>query len=155
MAVPKPGTEGFRFTVDLRGPNAQTEPIVSAMPHLESQLQTVEGSKCFAKIDMAHAYWQVPIANDSQEMMSIQTPLGVYSSTRLLQGGTDAGNHYRAVTHSAFQEKVRRFLQWLDDFLIHAAKEDSLLDELESFFAVPTVRIQSSCKKDTPFSNEG
>jgi len=137
LAVAKPGKEGFRFTVDLRGPNAQTEPIASAMPHLESILQSVEGSTCFAKIDMAHAYWQCPLATESQEMMSIQTPIGVYSPTRLLQGSTDAGNHYQAVTHAIFQEELSgRLLQWLDDFLLHAKNEGELLNSLEKYFAV-------------------
>ena len=75
LAVAKPCKEGFRFTVDLRGPNADTEPIVSAMPHLESLLQSVQGSTCFAKMDMSHAYWQLPLHPSSQETMSIQTPL--------------------------------------------------------------------------------
>lgn len=136
LAVPKPGSSTLRFTVDLRGPNSQTVPIQSAMPHLESLLQTTAGSVCFAKIDMAHAYWQLPLAQDSQEMLSIQTPLGVYSSTRLLQGSTDAGNHFQAVTQELFQEKVPRLLQWLDDFLLHADSEQQLLDSVDQFLGI-------------------
>ena len=36
LAAPKPGSTKLRFTVDLRGPNARTVPIQSAVPHLES-----------------------------------------------------------------------------------------------------------------------
>lgn len=136
LAVPKPGSSKMRFTVDLRGPNAQTVPIQPSMPHLESILQSTEGSVCFAQIDMAHAYWQLPLAKDSQEMLSIQTPLVVYSSNRLLQGITDAGNHFQAVTQDALQGRVTNLLQWLDDFLIHAGKEGELLRELQQFFRV-------------------
>jgi hypothetical protein len=50
VAAPKPGsTEGFRFTVDLRAPNAQTIPMASAMPNLEAMLQAVEGSSYYAR----------------------------------------------------------------------------------------------------------
>lgn len=98
LAVIKPGSDELRFTVDLRGPNSQLQPIVSAMPHLESMLTSIEGSQVFSKLDMAHAYWQLPLSKDSQEILSIQTPLGVYSSNRMLQGSTDAGNHFQAVT---------------------------------------------------------
>ncbi len=136
LAVPKPGSTSFRFTVDLRGPNSQTVPIQSAMPHLESSLQSTQGSTCFAKVDMAHAYWQLPLAPESQEMLSIQTPLGVYSSRRLLQGSTDAGNHFQAVTQDALQGRVDNLLQWLDDFLVLSRNETELLDSIQEFLTV-------------------
>eukprot|EP00171_Calliarthron_tuberculosum_P014233 IDg14233t1 len=96
LAVLKPSSTKLRFTVDLRGPNARTVPIQSAMPHLESHFQDISGSSYFANIDLAHGYWQIPLAKESQEMMSIQTQVGVYSSKRLLQGGSDSGNHFQA-----------------------------------------------------------
>lgn len=136
LAVQKPGSEQLRFTVDLRAPNAQTEPIASAMPHLDSMLYAAERSTRFAKIDMAHAYWQLPLASDSQELLSIQTPLGVYSSNRLLQGSTDAGNYFQAVTQEAFHPLSQNLIQWLDDFLVHAVNEKDILQALQPFFAI-------------------
>jgi hypothetical protein len=68
VVAPKPrSSEGFRFTVDLRDPNAQTIPMASAMPNPEAMLHTTEGSSCYAKIDMCHAYWQLPFDKESQE----------------------------------------------------------------------------------------
>lgn len=136
LAVPKPGSTHLRFTVDLRKPNSQTVPIQSAMPHLESMLQSKQGSNCFAKIDMAHAYCQLPLAPQSQEMLSIQTPIGVFTSRRLLQGSTDAGNHFQAVTQEAFQNRDDKMLQWIDDFLLHAPNENVLLDSIHEFLKV-------------------
>ena len=66
LAVTKPGSSRLRFTVDLRGPNARTVPITSAMPHLESHLQDIEGSTCFTNLDLAHGYWQVRLSKESQ-----------------------------------------------------------------------------------------
>lgn len=86
LAVPKAGGEGFRFTVDLRGPNRETIPVASAMPNMKGQIGSTAGSKAFAKLDICHAYWQVPLDGELQECMSIQTPLGVYTPTRILQG---------------------------------------------------------------------
>jgi hypothetical protein len=89
VAAPKPGSsESFRFIVDLRAPNAQTIPMAPAMPNLEATLQMTEGSSFYAKIDMCHAYWKLPLDKDSQEYISIQTPLGVHTPTRTLQRGT-------------------------------------------------------------------
>jgi hypothetical protein len=92
LAVPKAGSEGYRFTVDLLSTNAQTEPMASSMPHMESMFQSVQGSRCFAKVDLCHSYWQLALAVESQEIFSIQTPGGIYTPTRLIQGTPDAGN---------------------------------------------------------------
>lgn len=111
LAVPKPGSGQLRFTVDLRGPNSMTVKITSAMPHLESKFQDVAGSTCFVSCDLAHGYWQIPLAAESQEMLSIQTPRGVFSSRRLLQDGSDSGNHFQAVLGHRFSGRVDKMLQ--------------------------------------------
>ena len=136
LAVLKPGSSKYRFTVDLRGPNARTLPIQPAMPHLASKFQDISGSQCFGKFDLAHGYWQVPLAEESQAMMSIQTPNGVYSSRRLLQGGTDSGRHFQAVLQEKFYGRVEKMLQRLDDFLFYATDEEQLLDNIDSFLQV-------------------
>jgi len=155
LAVPKPGSNKLRFTVDLRGPNARTVPIQPAMPHLESLFQDVSGSTCFANIDLAHGYWQIPLADESQEMMSIQTPLGVYSSRRLLQGGSDSGNHFQAVLGEKFQGRVCNLLQWLDDFLLYSKDECGLLDEIEQFLRVcDEINLKIHAEKSNFFSKK-
>ena len=153
LAVPKPGSSKLRFTVDLRGPNSSTIPLQSAMPHLESLLQDVEGSTCFASFDLAHGYWQIPLAKESQEMMSIQTPIGVYSSRRLLQGGSDSGNHFQAVLGEKFAGRVKRLIQWLDDFLFYSRDESGLLDDLEAFLQVcEEINLKVHAEKSNFFS---
>ena len=155
LAVPKPGTDKLRFTVDLRGPNARTVPIQSAMPHLESTFQDIVGSTCFANVDLAHGYWQVPLSEESQEMMSIQTPIGVYSSRRLLQGGSDSGNHFQAVLSHKFDGRVNKMLQWLDDFLFYAKSEDELLSNIKSFLLVCSeIGLKVHAEKSTLFATE-
>ncbi len=153
LAVPKPGSSKLRFTVDLRGPNSSTVPIQSAMPHLESLLQDIEGSICFANVDLAHGYWQIPLAEESQEMMSIQTPIGVYSSRRLVQGGSDSGNHFQAVLGEKFQGRVNNLIQWLDDFLFFARDEEGLLNDIQAFLKVcQEINLKVHAEKSSLFS---
>lgn len=155
LAVPKPGSSRMRFTVDLRGPNARTVPIQSAMPHLESHFQDIAGSSCFANVDLAHGYWQIPLAQDSQEMMSIQTLIGVYSSRRLLQGGSDSGNHFQAVLGEKFDGHVSNMLQWLDDFLMYSPTEAGLLDSVQSFLRVcKEINLKVHAEKSNFFSRK-
>lgn len=133
LAVPKPGSDALRFAVDSRGPNSQTEPTQSAMPHLDSSLQECQGSSKYANIDFCHGFWQLLADKLSQEIMTIQTHLGLYSPTRIVQGGTDSGNHFQASTQHIFQERVSKLLQWIDDFLLYANTEEELLDNVETF----------------------
>jgi len=136
LAVPKPGTDSFRFTVDLRGVNQQTVPVASAMPDLESMIRSIGDSKIFAKMDMVHAYWQIPLHPESQEAMSIQTPMGVYTPQRILQGSTDAGNHFQSTTSQIFTSMYEWLLQWVDDFLMHSRTEDEHVDNIGKFFTL-------------------
>ena len=120
LAVPKARAEGFRFTVDLRRANQQIEAMASSMPHLESLFQNVSGSRLFSKIDLCHAYWQIALAIISQEYLSIQTPLGIFTPDRLIQGSTDAGNYFQGTTEPLFAQDpnlIDKVLQWLDDFM--------------------------------------
>ena len=106
------------------------------MPHMASKFQDISGSQCFGKFDLAHGYWQVPLAEESQEMKSIQTPNGFYSSRRLLQGGTDSGSHFQAVLQEKCYGRVEKMLQWLHDFLFYATDEEQLLNNIDSFLQV-------------------
>lgn len=158
LAVPKPGPEGFRFTVDLRRANTRTEAFASSMPNLDSMFQYVAGSRFFAKLDLLHAYWQLPLAEDSQEYFTITTPCGLYTPTRLLQGSTDAGNCFQAQTSHLFAAHPHlrsHCLQWLDDFMLHAATENELFSALQAFFEVcREFGLKVHAKKSTLYAKE-
>ena len=65
LLVPKDGPAKFRFTVDLRPVNKFTEKHGFLMPNIEQELHTVSGSNYFAKFDLSHGYWQLPLHADS------------------------------------------------------------------------------------------
>jgi hypothetical protein len=43
-------------------------------------------------LDFPQAFWQIALDKDSQELFSIQTPLGIYTPTRMMQGSQDASH---------------------------------------------------------------
>ena len=96
-----------------------------------------------------------PLSEESQEMLSSQTPIGVYSSRRLLQGGIDSGSHFQAVPQQKFDGRVTKLLQWLNDFLFYASNENELLDNIESFLRVcQEIRLKVHAEKITFFATE-
>ena len=133
LAVHKSGPDNFRFTVDLRGPNSEAIPIASAMPDLEGMISGTAGGKVFPMLDMIRAYWLLPLHPNPQECMSIQTPLGVFIPTRVLQDSTNAGNHFQSATAQVFMELQESLVQWKDDFLMHAESEERLLKLIQKF----------------------
>lgn len=104
LIVPKPGPEQFRFTVDLRPVNSQTEPHPWPMPDMETVSSQVTGDVCYASLDLCQGFWQLPLDEESQECQSFITPDGVFSPTRVLHGATNAVEH-SAANNVASQEQ--------------------------------------------------
>ena len=134
--VPKPGSEMFRFTTDLRPVNKVTITFAWPMPDLESATAELAGKKCFATIDLCQGYWQLPLAEDSQECQSFITPDGVYTPTRVMHGQRNAVAYCQSSVQQICSDILESLLQWLDDLLFHAKDAGELLDALEKFFAI-------------------
>ncbi|ETV75061.1 hypothetical protein H257_10660 [Aphanomyces astaci] len=99
----------FRMTVDLRPVNSQTEQIAWPMPMLEG-------------------YWQFSLDLSCQEMFSFLTDTGVYTSYRVMQGGSDSVAYCQATVQAMFAEQLYKcLLTWLDDLLGYHKTPSGLL----------------------------
>lgn len=134
LVVPKPGKEGFRFTVDLRPVNAQTKKAVWPMPLADAMLSRLTGSKVWFNLDFIHGYWQFPLAPDSRDCQSFHTPFGVYTPNRVLHGATNAVPYFQSSMEAMFGHLD--LLIYLDDLLGHARTVDELLEKLRSVFEI-------------------
>ena len=61
LPVRKPKTDEYRQTIDYRGVNDDTDPIVGVMPHLQSRLKHTRGKKHFGSFDCLKGFWQLPL----------------------------------------------------------------------------------------------
>ena len=134
LVVPKPGKEGFRFTVDLRPVNAQTKKTVWPMPHADPMLAKLTGSKVWFNLDFLHGYWQFPLAENSRECQSFHTPFGVYTPNRVLHGATNAVAYFQSSMEALFGHLD--LLIYLDDLLGFSTDTQSLMVKLRSVFEV-------------------
>ncbi len=135
LIVPKTGSEKFRFTVDLRPLNRQKIPHVWTMPHLETMLSQLTGAECFATLNFCQGYWQLAMEESSQECCTVITPHGIFSTTRVLHGLTNAVSFFQRSIQSIYEDTELRnqLLQWLDDILLHAKTEYHLILFLHIF----------------------
>lgn len=137
LLVPKPGSSAkLRMTIDLRPINSATKKEAWPMPHIDSELQDLSGSTCFASIDFVSGYWQLPVHPDSRDACGIVTPNGVYSSTRVLQGLTNATSHFQGTIEPLFSAIRKNLKAWLDDFNLYAKTEGQMLALLRTFFEI-------------------
>ena len=60
------------------------------MPMFETELAKLSECKYCSTLDALKGYWQFPLAEESQEIMSFQMDATVYTPTRLIQGETDS-----------------------------------------------------------------
>ena len=154
--VKKPESkEGFRYTIDYSKTNPQFVPIVSQLPNVEQMMQGLSGAKVFAKLDLLHAFWTLPLAEESRKYLAIQTPVGVFEPTRMPQGYQDSSVYFHNVVSPLFNELGDSLKQFIDDGLAHASTEKRLLEILSRYFAICKIyRLKVSVKKTECFLKE-
>ncbi|KAG9404168.1 hypothetical protein AC1031_021948 [Aphanomyces cochlioides] len=125
------------MTVNLRPVNSQTEQIAWPMPMLEVVVDHLNGSSCFFLLDFFKGYWQFALHPSCQEMFSFLTETGVYSSTSVMQGGSDSVSYCQSTVQEMLADQLYHgLLAWLDDLLGHHRDRDGLLGVLEDVLSV-------------------
>lgn len=154
--VPEPNSKvRLRMTIDLRPVSSATTKTAWSMPHLDREMQDFSGSTCFACLEFCSGYWQLPLHPDSFSACGFICPDGVYSSTRVLQGLTNATAHFQSKVEPFFAELIANMKAWLDDFNLHSRDERTILALLERFFEICSEHnLILSAKKCVFFTNE-
>jgi RNase H-like domain found in reverse transcriptase/Reverse transcriptase (RNA-dependent DNA polymerase) len=104
------------------------------MPHLESQLASLAGSKYFATFDLVQGYWQLQLHPEAQECQSFTTLEGIFTPTRVLHGNSNSVAYLQSCMDAMLLPLADQMIVWLDDVLTHARSEEKLLATLRKFF---------------------
>ena len=67
------------------------------MPNQEAEMADLRGATCCGKLDMLQRYWQTPLAAEAQEVFTIATPEGRFTSTRVLHGVLNATAYFQGM----------------------------------------------------------
>ena len=68
----------WRFAIDYRLLNGVTKKDAYNLPNIQSVLDKLGGSRCFSFMDIASAYWCVPVRSQDVEKTAFHTPRGQY-----------------------------------------------------------------------------
>ena len=93
VIVPKrdPGTTkdspstSYRVTMDALINNC-LKPVASTLPLATDEIKKLHGKRYFLKLDAMHAFWAIPLDEESKKLMAFQTHEGVFAWSRLTMG---------------------------------------------------------------------
>jgi hypothetical protein len=129
--VPKKNGE-LRMTVDMRGVNAETLPLVWPMPILDVVMARLSGMEAFFICDWFRGFWQLGLHPDCREWFSITAINQVVTPTRVQMGQTDAVAYCQRVAQEVYGERYGNGLEgWVDDVLGSARSPQELMSLLK------------------------
>ena len=100
------------------------------LPRIDEILSSLSGGKSFTKLDLAHAYQQVPLDEESQELTTINTPKGLYRYTRLPFGISSAPAIFQRVMETLLQG-IPNVSVYIDDILVTGKSHKEHLGNLQ------------------------
>lgn len=125
--VPKANGD-TRIVIDMRQPNRAIERYNHSMPLIEELWDKFQGAQHFTKIDLKDAFHHVEIGEESRELTTFMSDLGMLRYTRLAFGVCCAPE--------LFQREMERILEdfrdfcvvFMDDILVFGKNEVELLE---------------------------
>ncbi|KAF2353789.1 Reverse transcriptase domain [Trinorchestia longiramus] len=116
MMVPKPNGE-YRLCGDYRRLNAITIPDRFPIPHLQDFSANLHGATIFTKIDLAHAFHQIPMDEESIQKTAVITPFGLFEYTTIPFGLRNAPQTFQRHMTNILPDLPYAYTD-LDDVLI-------------------------------------
>ena len=107
------------------------------LPRVEDLFATLAGGKSLTKLDLAHAYTQIPLDESSKQYVTINTRKGLFRYNRLPFGVSAAPSIFQRIMEGLLQGIPHASI-YLDDILVtgtseaeHLAILDKVLSRLE------------------------
>ena len=121
VVVPK--KEGkIRICVDLKPLNESVLREIHPLPKVEDTLAQLSGARVFSKLDANSGFWQIPLAEKSQQLTTFITPFGRYHFTKMPFGISSAPEHFQK-RMSAILSGLEGVLCLMDDILVFGTDE--------------------------------
>lgn len=130
--VPKPGKPDYRMVHDLRLVNKVVVPTHYDTPNPYTMLNAIGPDKrWFTCIDLANAFFCVPLAVRSRQMFAFTYKGRQYTYTRLPQGYVDSPSIFNHVLETILAELELPegvvLLQYVDDILLAGTSSETIM----------------------------
>ena len=119
----------YKLTVNQA---TKTDPY--PLPRIEDIFASLSKGKSFTKLDLAHAYQQVPLSDEAKELTTINTHKGLNQYNRLPFGVSSAPAIFQRTMDSLLQG-LPNVCVYLDDLLITGQSDEEHLKTLDTVLA--------------------
>ena len=139
--------ETTRFCVYYRRPNDVTRKDSFPLPHIDTTLDALNGSRWFSTLDLKSGYWQVELDPDAREKTAFSFGKGLWQFTVMPFGLCNA-----PATFERLMETVLAKLPWqtclvyLDDIIVLGQDFNRHIENLRELFG----RLRSANLKLNP-----
>lgn len=123
MVVPK-SSKGIRVCADLKitiNPHLNKEHY--PLPNPRDIYASLSGGKIFTSLDLTAAYLQLPVSKNSKELLTINTPFGLFQYQRLPFGVMTVPSQFQFVIDQVLLN-IPDVVCYLDNILIMAETEE-------------------------------
>ena len=127
----KDGT--LRFAIDYRRLNSVTKRDYYSLPDPQAIFDKLNGNNYFSKLDIASAYWTIPILPRDVEKTAFHTPRGMYEMLVMPFGLCNAPATFQRIMDRAL-DKTPNCESYVDDILVFSSTFEEHLDHLHNVF---------------------
>ncbi|XP_028969202.1 uncharacterized protein K02A2.6-like [Galendromus occidentalis] len=118
VVVVRKSSGGIRLCADYStGLNTAIEDDNYPLPTAEDIFSTLNGGTWFSKIDLSEAYLQIPVDAESQKLLTINTPKGLYRMKRLPFGIKTAPSIFQRLMDTLVAD-LEGTTAYLDDIIV-------------------------------------
>ena len=100
------------------------------LPRIEDLFASLTGGKTFSKLDLSHAYQQIPLDEESKSLVAINTHKGLYKYHRLPFGVASAPSIFQRIMEGILNG-ISHVCVYIDDILVTGSSEAEHLSTLE------------------------
>ena len=101
------------------------------LPNAQDLLSSLAGGTRFTKLDLKHAYQQLPLSEDSKHFLTINTSKGLYQNNRLSFGVASAPAIFQS-TMDTILKGIDGVVCYIDDILITGRNDQEHRNRLEA-----------------------
>ena len=121
-----------RLVIDFRAVNKQTERIHFPIPSMDEYMTQIGDADCFAVLDLAHGYLQVPLKKEARSKTAFITPDETGECTRVMPGLVNTSFYFSMVMQRVLMPLRHLKVVWfMDDIFLCGKGWRELLDKLK------------------------
>ena len=131
VIAPKATTPYIRFCGDYRAINEFIDIPQQPIPIVKHELMKAAKFKVFIDLDMANSFHQIPLSPEFSDLLSVQTPWGLFRPKFLPEGVGPASGMLQHLVREIFADFADWTIVIFDNFLVLADSHQDAYEKLQ------------------------